>query len=140
MHSERILNKQLKHKSEGFASVSIIDYNNLTHTHDCCINVTFVVQTDDTMTSVVQSDDTMTSVVQSDDTMTSVVQSDDSMTVSLGLTSVVEQPPHVHGALPLFLLELLAGLQQPLVGHVEGDSRALLVYAHTHTHTFRWLS
>lgn len=43
------------------------------------------------------------------------------------LTSIIKQPPHVHRPLPLLILELLTGLQQPLVGHVQRNSRALLV-------------
>lgn len=43
------------------------------------------------------------------------------------LTSIIKQPPDIHCAFPLFLLELLAGLQQPLVRHIQRNSRALLV-------------
>lgn len=58
------------------------------------------------------------------------------------LTSIIKQPPDIHCPLPLFLLELLAGLQQPLVRHIQWDSWALFVcrdrfqtYPHTDTQT-----
>ena len=44
------------------------------------------------------------------------------------LTSVIKQPPDVHCALPLFLLKLLAGLQQPLVRHIQRHCWTPLVY------------
>lgn len=43
------------------------------------------------------------------------------------LTSVIKEPPHVDRALSLFLLELLTGVQQSLIGHVQGNRRAPLI-------------
>lgn len=54
------------------------------------------------------------------------------------LTSIIKQPPHVHRPLPLLLLELLAGLQQPLVRHVQRDRRALLVCGERQTRRGRF--
>lgn len=43
------------------------------------------------------------------------------------LTSVIKEPPDVDGALPLLLLELLTGVQEPLIRHVQGNRRAPLL-------------
>lgn len=49
--------------------------------------------------------------------------------LDIKLTSIVKQPPDVYGSFALFLLELLTGLQQTLVGQTQ---RRLGVWSRRH--------
>lgn len=64
---------------------------------------------------------------------TNIQQTD--LSLSPRLTSIIKQPPHINCALPLFPLELLAGLQQPLVRHIQWYSRTPLV-CKMHVHMY----
>lgn len=52
------------------------------------------------------------------------------------LTPIIKEPPHIDRPFPLFLLELLTGIQQLLISYIQRKRRALFIWkAQTHAQT-----